>query len=283
VVGINYYDQIEKAFDYFTEGFEEAQGIRILMLHHFIAGYNEVPPYSECLSLDKLAEKNPDFVFTGHYHRKCEPKQLPNGGWVLTPGSLEMYDFAELPDKGFYFIEVNDKTPRFEWESLEPLHVMKQVNLTADRRRPPKWYINKIKDIVNEFVDELKKEKKEGYIRIVVKGQLSQGFPGDVSTKVIEEIVENEPLLLWVDIETMRLDLPTMVARFEKNSNDISEFFKDFGDFHTDIREMHIKVRETLENEGSERTGLLTPTSRSRFIKEWVERFESLTFKEIDE
>jgi DNA repair exonuclease SbcCD nuclease subunit len=283
VIGLNYYDRINDAFEYFTrQGFNDDNRLNVLMVHHFVNGYNEVPPYSECLTIDKLAGLNPHFVFTGHYHRRCKPKKLPNGGWILTPGSTEMYDFAENPDKGFYIVNYEDANVSFEWIHLEPMHLMKQVKISADRRRPPLWFMEKIIKEVKGFTDELNKTNKSGYLRIVIEGQLSEGFPSDVNNREAKEIVEREPRLLWIDLETMLLDLPPMMARPAINSSDIIEFFSGFGEFSQDIKDMHVKVREALDNEASEQTGLLTPTGRLKFISEWVDRFKSRSFKESD-
>ncbi|MFH2110212.1 MAG: metallophosphoesterase [Candidatus Bathyarchaeota archaeon] len=281
VVGLNYYDHIQKAFDFLAvPGFKEAQVLKVLLVHHFIQGYNKVPPYSEYLTLDQLASVDLDFVFTGHHHEHCDQKKLSNGGWVLTPGSLEMYDFAENPDKGFYFVEIGEGEPRFEWVPLEPMHVMRQVKVEADRRRPPQWFMDRIREEVQGFAEELKKADKQGYLRVVVEGKLSEGFPSDVTTREAQAIMEQEPSLLWVDVETMRLDLPPMAARPESTSGDVAEYFNDFGEFSADIRDMHRRVKEALENEASEQTGLLTPTVRTPFVADWVERFEARRFKE---
>jgi DNA repair exonuclease SbcCD nuclease subunit len=283
VMGINYYDQISKAFEYFSsKGFADDDRLRIIMVHHFVRGYNEVPPYSDALTIDSLNALNPDFVFTGHYHRRCKPKKLSKNGWILTPGSLEMYDFAEDPDKGFYIVETTEDGESFKWIHIEPMHVMRQVNVVSDRRRPPQWFMENVDREIQSFVDELNRTERSGYIRIVVKGQLSEGFPSDINTLAVREVVERESHLLWVDLETMMLDLPPMMARPEINSSDVTEFFSDFGDFSHDIREMHVKVKDALDNEASEQTGLLTPTGRSRFILDWVERFKSRRFKESE-
>jgi DNA repair exonuclease SbcCD nuclease subunit len=283
VMGINYYDQISKAFEYFSsKGFADDDRLRIIMVHHFVRGYNEVPPYSDALTIGSLNALNPDFVFTGHYHRRCKPKKLSKNGWILTPGSLEMYDFAEDPDKGFYIVETTEDGESFKWIHIEPMHVMRQVNVVSDRRRPPQWFMENVDREIQSFVDELNRTERSGYIRIVVKGQLSEGFPSDINTLTVREVVERESHLLWVDLETMMLDLPPMMVRPEINSSDVTEFFSDFGDFSHDIREMHVKVKDALDNEASEQTGLLTPTGRSRFILDWVERFKSRRFKESE-
>ena len=281
VVGLNYYDQIDKAFDHFVvPAFKGAKGLRIVLVHHFVKGLNAVPPYSSFLTFNKLAEVNPDYVFTGHYHRRCEPKRLPNGGWVVTPGSLEMYDFAEYPDKGFYIVDVGEEEPQFEWVPIEPMHLMKQVRIEAKQTRPPSWYNKKITEEIDKFVSELKENRKEGYLRVHVRGRLSQGFPTDVNSRAFEEIIQREPLLLWVDLDTMNLGLPPMAARPERDNMDVAEFFSDFGDLKEDIREMHSRVKDALENEASEQTGLLKPSTRTQYIMDWVERFESHRFKE---
>ena len=45
--------------------------------------------------MDAIIEAGGDYVFTGQYHQRCREKRLPDGGWILTPSSLEMYDFSE--------------------------------------------------------------------------------------------------------------------------------------------------------------------------------------------
>ena len=59
----------------------------------------------------------------------------------------------------------------------------------------------------------------------------------------------------------------------------VEEFFRDFGPFAEEIAEMHERVRETLEEEASVETGLLTPSKRRPLIEEWLRRFEEHSFK----
>ena len=56
-------------------------------------------------TVDDIIEAGGDYIFTGHYHQRCREKRLPDGGWILTPGSLEMYDFGERPEKGLYILD----------------------------------------------------------------------------------------------------------------------------------------------------------------------------------
>ena len=46
-------------------------------------------------TVDAIIEAGVDYVFTGHYHQRCREKRLPDGGWILTPSSFEIYDFGE--------------------------------------------------------------------------------------------------------------------------------------------------------------------------------------------
>ena len=55
-------------------------------------------------TVDAIIEAD-DYALTGHYHQRCREKRLPDGGWVLTPGSLEIYDFGERPEKGLYILD----------------------------------------------------------------------------------------------------------------------------------------------------------------------------------
>jgi DNA repair exonuclease SbcCD nuclease subunit len=280
VVGLNYYDRIDAAFERYAEpALLEADGIKILMVHGFISGYNPVPPYSSSLSLDQLAKANPDYVFAGHYHLRCKPRRLPNGGWILTPGSLEMYDFAERPEKGFYIVD-HDEEPRFIWVSIEPMHHMKQVMVETERRQTSHWFSNQILKETEAFKEELKELNKSGYLRIRVRGRLQDGFPADIDHTPVERIVEEDPRLLWVDINTLGVEMPILAGIPERERIDVAEFFSSFGGFAEDIMEMHWKVREVLEEQASVTTGLLTPTQRVPLVKEWVKRFEGRIFSE---
>jgi DNA repair exonuclease SbcCD nuclease subunit len=180
VVGLNYYDRIDAAYRRLAEpALKKARGLKILMLHGFVQGYNQVPPYSSSLSLDDISEAEPDYVFTGHYHKRSREKRLPSGGWILTPGSLEMYDFGEKPEKGLYIVDHGEE-PRFTWVPIEPMHAMKRALVETERRQTPRWFSEHIFKQVELFRTELEKTGKPGYLRIRVRGPLKDGFPGDI-------------------------------------------------------------------------------------------------------
>jgi DNA repair exonuclease SbcCD nuclease subunit len=281
VVGLNYYDHIDRAFERLVRpAFKGAKGLRILMVHGFVSGYNDVPPYSGYLTLDQLVSVDPSFVFAGHFHRRCRPRRLSNGGWVLTPGSLEMYDFAERPEKGLYIVDAGEGDPEFTWIPIEPMHLMKQERVEADRMRDPAWYRDQILSRVEDFVAELEKAGKPGYLRIRVEGGLRDGFPSDIDLSGVVQRVESEELLLWVDVDTLRLELPLIAGLPEREQVDVAEFFSGFGEFAEEIKEMHLRVRETLDEQASLQTGLLTPSQRTPLVNEWVERFEARSFRE---
>ncbi|MFQ6052999.1 MAG: exonuclease SbcCD subunit D, partial [Candidatus Bathyarchaeia archaeon] len=281
VVGLGYYDDIDKAFETLARpAFEGREGIRVFMFHGFVAGYHDVPYNSRSVTLDQLDSVDPRYVFAGHYHGRCKPRQLPGGGWLITPGSLEMYDFAERPEKGFYLVEGAEADPVFRWVPIEPMHVMRQTAVRSERRRPPEWYRSRINEAVEEFAGELKRTGKEGYLRVVVEGGLSHGFPSDIVLDEVEGLVRDERLLLWVDVDTMGMDLPPLAVRPEGGLVDVEEFFSEFGEFAGEIREMHGRVRDALEEEASVQTGLLTPSQRVPHVAEWLRLFEGRRFRE---
>ncbi|KKN47913.1 hypothetical protein LCGC14_0658120 [marine sediment metagenome] len=302
VVGLNYYDRVEAAYTRLAEqALKEASGLKIFMFHGFVAGYNKVPPYSSSLTLDRLAEADPAYVFTGHYHLNCGAKRLPNGGWILTPGSLEKYDFAENPEKGLYIIEHGEdprgaggdtayspsKEPIFTWRSIEPLHIMKQVNIDSERRRDPSWYSEQILEKVELFSSELAAADKSGYLRVRVRGSLRRGFVNEIDQTKVDEIVKGDPRFLWLDVDTLGVEMPIAIVTPNGSPSEnlqevIASFFLGFEDFAEDIGEMYVKAQEALEETASEQTGLLTSSQRGPFVDEWVSRFEGRRFRRLE-
>ena len=284
VVGLNYYDRIGAAYSQLAEPIlKEASGLKVLMLHGFVSGYNKVPPYSNSLTLDRLAEADPTYVFSGHYHLNCGAKRLPNGGWILTPGSLEKYDFAENPEKGLYIVEHGEE-PKFTWKAIEPLHIMKQVNIDTEKRHVPVYYGLKILEKVESFSSELEAADKSGYLRIRVRGRLQMGFVSEIDQSEVDEIVKADPRFLWLDVDTLGVEMPIAIVTPNGSSSVnlqevITKFFSGFEDFAEDIGEMYVKAQETLEEIASEQTGLLTSSQRGPFVEEWVGRFEGRRFR----
>ena len=285
VVGVGYYDQADRIVGEIVKpALEEAGegGIQVLMLHAFVKGYNDVPPNAPYVTVDELSEVPVDFIFTGHHHRRGKPKRLRSGAWLLTPGSLELYDFGEEPPKGLWLVDVDEGSePQFRWVEVEPMHHMRQVRVKSERRRPPSWYQERIMEAVKEFRGELERLGKEGYLRVVVSGGLSEGFPADIDLSGVEEMCREDPRLLYVDVDTMDLELPRLRLPYERERIDVAEFFKDFGDFAQEISEMHAKVREALEEGASVQTGLLSPSQRRPLIEEWLKRFRERSFREV--
>jgi hypothetical protein len=156
--------------------------------------------------------------------------------------------------------------------------MMRQAKVGNDRSADPKWYEANAVETLRGFVNELHSHHKQGYIRIKLEGTLSEGWPSDVSEERIRETIP-DPLLLWVDVDTLELNLPPSVARPMEENTDVAEYFRDFGDFSEDIREVHGRVREALEEDASTKTGLLTATQREQFIVDWVRRFEARGFQ----
>lgn len=283
VLGLGYYDEIGRAFESIIKpSLRDLGRFTVLMLHGFVSGYHEVPPYSSSLTFNQLSETGLNLVLAGHYHKRCPPKRMSNG-WMLTPGSLEMYDFAETPDKGFYIVGDPASNPSFKWVPLEPIHMMKQVNVESHGLEKPTWFGSRVTGAVNEFSEELKRSGKPGYLRVYVKGMLSEGYPRDIPLEGLDEIKSENPLLIWVDVDTLDLESPPVISQYDLERVESPEYFTAFGAFAEDIREMHSRVRDVLEEEASIQTGLLTQSHRAPLINEWVKRFEARGFWRSDE
>lgn len=156
---------------------------------------------------------------------------------------------------------------------------MKQAKIEADRSKPPSWYEEKVSETLMDFITELRSTKKEGYLKIKLSGRLSEGWPSDINNEFIIELIKTEPKLLWVDVDTMDIELPQETVIIQKEGIEVSNYFPEISSFSETIKEMHIKIRETLEEEASTLTGLLTPTQRSPLIHEWLKHFEQKKFK----
>jgi DNA repair exonuclease SbcCD nuclease subunit len=281
IIGVGYYDQADRIFEEIVKpAFDEAKGgMKILMLHAFVKGHHDVPPNTPALTVDELSEVPASFIFSGHYHKRCKPVKLRSGAWLLTPGSLELYDFGEEPPKGFWLVDVDaGSEPQFRWVEIEPMHLMRKLEISGKGRNPPSWYQEKVLESVKAFQNELRRTNKSGYLRVVVSGELSEGFPSDIDLSGVEAMRKDDPRLLYVDVDTMELEVPHLGFTFERERIDIAEFFRDFGDFASEISEMHAKVRETLEESASVQTGLLPPSQRVPLIEEWLRRFRERMF-----
>ena len=284
VVGVGYYDQADRIVEEMVKPvFNDLakDGMRVLMLHAFVKGYHNVPPNTPALTVDELSEVPASFIFSGHYHKRCKPVKLRSGAWLLTPGSLELYDFGEEPPKGFWLVDVDaGSEPQFRWVEIEPMHLMRKLEVEGKGRNPPSWYQEKVLGSVKAFQDELRRTGKAGYLRVVVSGELSEGFPSDIDLSGVEAMRKEEPRLLYVDVDTMELEVPRLGFTFERERIDVAEFFKDFGGFASEISEMHAKVREVLEESASVQTGLLPTSQRVPLIDEWLRRFRERSFGE---
>ncbi|MDP7208151.1 MAG: hypothetical protein QGH14_06170, partial [Candidatus Bathyarchaeota archaeon] len=91
------------------------------------------------------------------------------------------------------------------------------------------------------------------------------------------------PNLLWVDVDTIRVEMPLVAGVPEREQIDVAEFFAPIGEFAEEIGEMHTRVREALEEQASATTGLLTASQRAPLVEEWVERFEARKFREEEQ
>lgn len=284
VIGVGYYDQADRIFEEIVKPiFDKVAngGMKILMLHSFIMGHHDVPPNTPALTVDELSEVPASFIFSGHYHKRCKPVKIRSGAWLLTPGSLELYDFGEEPPKGFWLVDVDaGSEPQFRWVEIEPMHKMRKMEIEGKGKAPPSWYQEKVLEAVRAFLKELRETRKSGYLRVVVRGELSEGFPSDIDLSGVEAARKGESGLLYVDVDTMELEVPRLGFALERERIDIAEFFKDFGGFAAEIGEMHAKVREVLEESASVQTGLLPQSQRIPLIEEWLRRFRERSFGE---
>ena len=279
VVGLGYYDRVERMYEKLVKpalGVEDGR-VKVMLLHTFLSGYHEVPPGAPSMAVDAVEASGMDFVFVGHHHERHNPLRVGDT-YVLTPGSTEMYDFGEGPDKGFYIVELDGGGPRFRWVRLDPIHVMSRVVVSPSTPMSPGWFSEAIVREVRRFSERLKEVGKPGYLKVVVEGQLSEGLPADVNLLGVEREVEGNPLLLHVDVDFAGLELPPLYVAAPTRVVRLEEFLSEFGDFAPEVSGMYRRVVDELEEHASLRTGLLPKSVRMRLVDEWLRLFRERRF-----
>ncbi len=284
VFGLGYYDQIGRAYRERLLPLLRKHGghekLKVVLLHAFVEGYHEVPPNSPCLDLHDLEKADVNLVFAGHYHERLHPKKIGEKKWLLMPGSLEVYDVGESLEKGLYIVEIENSDPLFKWVPVEPRHYIKKTEIKGLPAKPPDWFASQTLRVVKDFIEELERRGKKGYLRIVLKGKLSEGLPMDINLNRVMELKSQCKKLLHVEVDSLNLELPPLEVKLESGRINVREFFKGFETIVDEIESMHTKIEDALDEFASPQTGLLRKSLRHEFVEEWLKILRNKKFLE---
>ncbi|MHA2610613.1 MAG: metallophosphoesterase family protein [bacterium JZ-2024 1] len=109
--------------------------VRLLMLHQGISGL--IPPHLPAELPLEILPKNFHYIALGHIHFPKVEKF--GGGFIVYPGSLELWRWEELrnPDFGFYIVDVGEDKVEVERVGWAPLRPMFRRTLHSVEEIPP--------------------------------------------------------------------------------------------------------------------------------------------------
>ena len=283
LVGIGYHPYISQRFQdikpLVENSFRGDSDLRILAVHNFIRGYHQIPPgvpEHNMYAVSDFESIQADFIVSGHYHTKKEPSR-ENGKTLLTPGATEAVDLSDEGPYGVYILE-EDRTARFI--PIKPLHDIRNVKLTSEGAvKPTDWFVENALKEAESYASSLQTSASQGVLRIVLSG-LTDGDPYAVEPALMPRFAALEqasPQLLHIELvsrlENVRqtVALPALGGGVEY----AAEILEPLGEATREGMKIVEEVGNILDEKASQRTGLLTGSDRTPFVKRWTELLEA--------
>ncbi|MEM2613436.1 MAG: metallophosphoesterase [candidate division WOR-3 bacterium] len=268
--------------DIIKEKFDKAKAShRVFLAHMFIEG-QEVPPNIpeyQVASFELIKDLGATLIITGHYH-KYLPLKEKEGLFLLTPGATEAIDLSDEGPFGVCILNLDNRVD-CTFIPLKPLHKIKnEVVDSKGAAEKPEWFIEKAMSAVNKFSEELKSERGEGILRIVLRGMVD-GNKLDLETDIegqMRELRKDKPQLLYVEIANELSELRAgaiSVPEHMGRDEFLQEVFSILGEKGM-IQALSLaeEVRMTLEEKASAQTGLLKESDRKPFVEKWLKILE---------
>lgn len=168
-------------FDKLLLNFED---YNIVVLHGQIDKSINPKDKSEIITLNKLKNKNIDYLALGHIHKR-EEGILDLRGKYCYPGCLEGRSFDECGEKGFYILEIENKKlidMKFIQHSKRTIHNV-EINITN---------LTSQINIENEIIEKTSKIPSKDMVRVTLVGnyEISEDKDDYINTEIIEEKME---------------------------------------------------------------------------------------------
>ena len=182
----------------------------IVILHGQIDKAVNPKDKSEIIYLNKLQNKNIDYLALGHIHKREEGK-LDNRGIYCYSGCLEGRSFDECGEKGFYLLEIDDGKlikKEFIKHSIRTIHNV-EINISGIENQ--NQFENKIEESLR-FIPE------KDLVRITLTGnyELNKTEEDYIDIEKIQSKYEDRYFYFEVK------DNKKVIINYEEYKNDIS-------------------------------------------------------------
>ncbi|MEM2087731.1 MAG: metallophosphoesterase [Thermoproteota archaeon] len=280
LIGLPYHPYISRVFknvkNVIQRGLKMEGEIKILAIHNFIHGYHEVPPGvppHNCLTVGDFDELGVDMVLAGHYHGKVNPMES-NGTLFLTPGATEAVDLSDEGPFGVYVLDGR----RVRFLPIKPLHEIRNVKVDSrDAVKPCEWFVEQSVREIDAYSSNLQARGVDGIMRIVLSGY-TENDPHSIDMSLQKEIAKKTVStgLLHVDLVNRVEDVKqrTVFSKLGSGLDYAMEILKSLGGISEEAMKIVEELSITLDEKASQRTGLLTDSDRSLFVKRWVQILE---------
>ncbi|MEM3649051.1 MAG: metallophosphoesterase [Thermoproteota archaeon] len=280
LIGLPYHPYISRVFknvkNVIQRGFKMEGEIKILAIHNFIQGYHEVPPGvppHNCLTVRDFDELGVNMVLAGHYHGKVNPMES-NETLFLTPGATEAVDLSDEGPFGVYVLDGR----QVKFLPIKPLHEIRNVKVDSrDAVKPCEWFVERSVREIDAYSSDLQARDIDGIMRLVLSGY-TENDPHSIDMSLQKEIAKKtvSTRLLHVDLVNRVEDVKqrAVFSRLGSGLDYAMGILKSLGGMSEEAMKIVEELSITLDEKASQRTGLLTDSDRSRFVKRWVQILE---------
>jgi len=280
LIGLPYHPYISRVFknvkNVIQRGFKKEGEIKILAMHNFIQGYHEIPPGvppHNYLTLRDFDELGVNIVLAGHYHGRVNPMES-NGTLFLTPGATEAVDLSDEGPFGVYVLEGR----QVKFLPIKPLHEIRNIKVDSKGAvKPCEWFIEQSAREIDAYSSDLQARSIDGMLRLVLSGY-TENDPHNIDMSLRREIAKKtvSTRLLHIDLVNRVEDVRqrAVFSRLGSGLDYAMEILKSLGEMSDEAMKIVEELSITLDEKASQRTGLLTDSDRSRFVKRWVQILE---------
>lgn len=291
VAGLGYHPFIRRKLEETKKVIEKSlkgKGLRIFIVHNFVEDYHKIPPGTaqhSTIPSSFLRSLPIDLLVCGHFHENLELSK--NGGmFLLTPGATEAINLADKGPFGVHILDIDsNKVIKDRFVEVDPLHHIESVEIDSRGAiKPLQWYVKEGLLKAEAYTKQLEEAGKKGILRVVMKGRTNENrldLDWMVDKKMMKYVQEH-PLLIYFDLVNNLEEVGEVLHTppISRRKDYLKEAFSLIGELITDAFSIIEEVDMALEEEGSQRTGLLMPSKRDEYVKKWLKLLDGL---EVDE